>query len=81
MEYHSYCGAFVLTIFPAVCHQYQAGSMTAVGIVDMFITYSEQHCLINRPSSMYSPFHPSGMENTWNLVCLVGNERHELIKT
>ena len=27
-------------------------------------------CLLDRPSSMYSPFNTSGMENTWSLVCL-----------
>ena len=28
-------------------------------------------CLLNRPSSIYSPF---GMENTWSLVCLAGKK-------
>ena len=28
-------------------------------------------CWLNRPCSIYCPFH--GMENTWSLVCLTGN--------
>ena len=29
-------------------------------------------CMLNRQSSMYSPFSSSGIENTWSLVCLAG---------
>ena len=38
----------------------------------LYIQLLLTNCLLNRPSSICSPFHLSRMENIWSLICLVG---------